>query len=471
MTTASTWVWFLQFAFLVVGGASYLFAPALCLSILTGVESPGLSALAVDQLRMMSPYLLGLGGFTAFALMTQRTALRWRFALVFALAFTLWSLVQWHGVSMGRYARPGIAQVLFTSLFALANLYIAWLPSLERLAPEDGGIPDSKPPHAFLLWLAQGIILTAGSVAFFLAPAEVLSTITGVPIDSELMSAMAIEQTRLLGSVAAGMSVLSFVAITTQRSFAWRGFAFFFSCFLTVWVVSIAWILVWGLYALPVLLVLLPGLLLLPMNRWLHRAQGEWDPPGGSRMPEAWTVLDLVAGPLMAVAVLRTRRRSSHGVGVAARGTFHLAPGLSNGRGQVPPNDFFSSREPLPVRVRFANLTQLDDAALDVRGCSIKFADSNCDSPLDLLLNTGSFCPAYNLWTFAAFVASKFVPSKGSQAIVRKNLVAREGGVAGLRRAPSSYAGLYYYGQIVREWLSTDGDPYLVRYRCVPAGL
>src|SRR5690606_7961726 len=28
---------------------------------------------------------------------------------------------------------------------------------------------------------------------------------------------------------------------------------------------------------------------------------------------------------------------------------------------------------------------------------------------------------------------------------------------------------LFYYGQIVRDWVSSDGRHYLVRYRCVPA--
>jgi len=351
-------------------------------------------------------------------------------------------------------------------VLAILNLRLAWLSWRDPLAAETG-TESVKPPHAFVLWGLQGLVLLVGSLAFVLAPEAVLARISGVGYGSPLLSPLAVDQARLLGALATGMALLSFVAMGTQYDFAWRGFSFFFSCFLAVWVVSIAWILTWGHYAVPVLAVLLPGLLFLPMNVWLFGLHGEWDPAGVSRMPEAWSVIDLVAGPLMGLFVLTRKRRSSHLVGVGARGVFHPA---EPGHG-VPPNELFAARGARPVQVRFANLTEIDDASLDVRGCSIKFSEHRHESPLDLLLNTGSFCPAYNLWTFAAFVASKLVPTKGSEYLVQNNLVAREGGVAGLRRAPQSYARLYYYGQIVREWVSTHAVLHLVRYRCVPEDL
>lgn len=471
MSNPSTSIWFLQLALFLSGGALYFFVPGFCLTALSGVVASDLSPLAIDQLRMSSPYLFGFGGFTLFALMTQRTALRPRFAAVFTVVFTSWSLVQWNGVVTGHYAAPGALAAVLATFLALANARILLLPALERLAPEHGGVRDTKPPQAFVLWFLQGVVLLSGSLGFLFAPEMVLSTISGNPIGSPLLTALAIHQTSLLGALATGMSLLSFIAITTQRSFAWRGFSFFFAFFLAVWVVSIAWILNWGNYALPVLGVLVPGLFLLPMNYWLHSLRGEWDPEGAGRMPETWSVLDLVAGPIMAVAVLRTRRRSSHLVGVALRGVFVPATGATSSEQSAPTNDFFSDAAVKPVQVRFANLTELDDASLDVRGCAIKFSENQHTSPLDLLLNTGSYCPAYNLWSFAAFAASKIVPTKGSEVIVRRNLVAREGGVAGLRRAPESYAKLYYYGQIVRDWLTKEGDRYLVRYRCVPVDL
>lgn len=458
------WTWTVQIVLLFGGGILYLFAPGFGLAAQTGNAVDSFSPLAVDQLRMSSPYLFGLGGFTLFALMTNRTALRPRLALTFVFAFAAWSAVQWRGVAAGHFAAPGILAGVLATLLAVGNLRLARAPALERLVPEEGGIPDTKPPQAFVFWLLQGSVLLSGALAFLFAPALVLSLISGNALDSPLLSPLAIQQTSLLGALATGMALLSFVAIGTLRDFAWRGFSFFFSFFLGVWVISISWILVWGHYARPVLLVLLPGLAFLPANLALYQMHGEGDLGGASRRPDAWSVIDLVAGPIMALFVPFTRRRSSHLVGVAARGEFHPDRKAEG----VPVNDFFDGATSFPVSVRFANLTELDDAALDVRGCAIKFSDHQHSSPLDLMLNTGSFCPAFNLWTFAGFVVSKLVPTTGSEWIVRRNLVAREGGVAGLRRAPDSFLQLRYHGQIVRDWVSSAGRHVLVRYRCVP---
>jgi hypothetical protein len=206
------------------------------------------------------------------------------------------------------------------------------------------------------------------------------------------------------------------------------------------------------------------------MNIYLGRMRGEWDPGDVNRHSQEWSALDLVAGPLMALSVLLTGRRSSHLVGVGVSGEFRPEPDP-----RVPMNDFFTEYEApgdrRRARVRFANLTQLDDAALDVRGCAMKLSGHGFgDVACDLLMNTGSFCPSANLANFAGFVVSKFLPASVAEKAIRKNLAAREGGVAGLRRAPDSYSGLRYYGQIVRYWTEPGGRRHLVRYRCVPAG-
>jgi arachidonate 5-lipoxygenase len=174
----------------------------------------------------------------------------------------------------------------------------------------------------------------------------------------------------------------------------------------------------------------------------------------------------------MALSVLLTKRRSSHLMGVAARGTFEVSGNNvfdSEGKDRgFPAHDFFEAGKTFEVQARFANLTEFDDAALDVRGCAIKFSEQRHESPLDLLMNTGTYSPAFNLVTFAGFVVSKFFPSAVSRAVVRSNRPAREGGIAGLRRAPDSYTNLHYYGQIVRHWVDLNGTRHLVRYRCQP---
>lgn len=54
--------------------------------------------------------------------------------------------------------------------------------------------------------------------------------------------------------------------------------------------------------------------------------------------------------------------------------------------------------------------------------------------------------------------------------IVKNNIVAREGSIAGLRRAPDSYTSLYYYTQLVRHWTAVDGTEYLARFRMYREG-
>lgn len=458
MQLSPPFFWLAQAGILGVWGLAWFLMPGLNLSLLTGTAKDLLAPEAIDQLRMSSPYLLGLAGFSVFGAMTRRTKMKRSFGIVFGIVFTLWSIANW--MEIGRYVPLAWGLALVPTLLAVGNLSVAFRKPPEWERAENAGTSSTKPGAAFGIWMMQGTVLLSGASAFYFMPEMTLKLITADP-SGDL--GVAIHQTRLLGALSAGMGLFSFVAVRSQRSFAWRGFAFFFVVFMSIWTVSIFWILGQGDYALPVLSVLVPGLMFFPMNLWIGRQHGEFDPGDVNRRSEVWTARDLMAGPLMAVAVFLTRRRSSHGLGVGARGTFKptLAPG-------VPPNDFFSGEADAPVQVRFANLTQLDDAALDVRGCAIKFSDEPYQSPLDLLMNTGSFCPSTNLATFASFVASKMLPKSMSERALRKNLPAREGGIAGLRRAPSSYSSLRYYGQITRFWSEPNGQRHLVRYRCVP---
>ena len=42
-----------------------------------------------------------------------------------------------------------------------------------------------------------------------------------------------------------------------------------------------------------------------------------------------------------------------------------------------------------------------------VRGASLKFADADLDSPLDLLMNGGTTAPFWNMHTFAQFMFAR----------------------------------------------------------------
>lgn len=50
--------------------------------------------------------------------------------------------------------------------------------------------------------------------------------------------------------------------------------------------------------------------------------------------------------------------------------------------------------------MRHSNLLRLDDAELDVRVVSMKFADSDIESPFDLMLHTGEEAAFWSIFSF-----------------------------------------------------------------------
>ena len=99
--------WLLQLSILGIWGLSWFLAPGFCLSILAGVPSSALTSSAVDQLRMSAPYLLGIGGFTLFAILTRHTSMRRGFAVIFTGVLGFWSLANGIGIAQGLYASLG----------------------------------------------------------------------------------------------------------------------------------------------------------------------------------------------------------------------------------------------------------------------------------------------------------------------------------------------------------------------------
>ena len=69
MSDAPPRLWLAQFAILTTWGLAWLIVPGASLSLLTGKTVAELTSPAIDQLRMSAPYLVGLGGFTVFAMM------------------------------------------------------------------------------------------------------------------------------------------------------------------------------------------------------------------------------------------------------------------------------------------------------------------------------------------------------------------------------------------------------------------
>lgn len=96
-----------------------------------------------------------------------------------------------------------------------------------------------------------------------------------------------------------------------------------------------------------------------------------------------------------ALKALVTRQRATHPKGVGAIGTLTV---LDNPH--LPKHDFFEAGRVFPLRLRHANLVRPDDAQLDVRAVSLKFADSDFESPFDLMMHTGEEAAFWNIVSF-----------------------------------------------------------------------
>ena len=73
-----------------------------------------------------------------------------------------------------------------------------------------------------------------------------------------------------------------------------------------------------------------------------------------------------------------------------------------------------------PARLRHANLNFEDDATGDGRSFSIKFADSDNESPMDIVMNTGEANLFWNIPTFEDFI-SRDRGGNTSEGYVYKN--------------------------------------------------
>jgi len=158
------------------------------------------------------------------------------------------------------------------------------------------------------------------------------------------------------------------------------------------------------------------------------------------------------------------RQRMSHNKGVAGRGKLRIVDNP-----KFPDHDFFTGGREFSCRVRHASVTFFDDVMNQVRGISLKFADSNYKSPLDLEANTGRISI---FWTTANFI--KFVwnrrQSGGIQykAYYKKEPDGKKGAQVSGKHKPSSFAKLDYYSKTPMNFTDIEGNHYYVKYRIIP---
>lgn len=167
---------------------------------------------------------------------------------------------------------------------------------------------------------------------------------------------------------------------------------------------------------------------------------------------------------------LLTGRRGTHMQGVGGKGTITV-----NSRPSFPDHEFFTPGRVFHCRLRHANASFYDDAASQVRAASLKFADNNFDSPLDIIMNTGVIQAFWSFDTFMAFVNARvqtredfWDPQREYMRLLPGALV---GAIESERVAPASYAEMLYHTCIVYPFHAKDGRLRYAKYRLVPVGL
>ncbi|HUM45374.1 MAG TPA: hypothetical protein PLD84_00505 [Chitinophagales bacterium] len=177
-----------------------------------------------------------------------------------------------------------------------------------------------------------------------------------------------------------------------------------------------------------------------------------------------WLTSRMFSLGLALVLAFPKRYRMSHNNGIAARGKVRIVD-----HPEFPPHDFFEPGKEFPCRLRHAMATFLDDAMNGIRSCSIKFSDHYWDSPFDLECNTG----AINLfWSASSFL--KFAALRKQdwgieyQEYYRKYPEGLKGAEDALRRNPTSYTNLRYYGLTPFLFTGKDNVKRYAKYRVIP---
>jgi len=165
-----------------------------------------------------------------------------------------------------------------------------------------------------------------------------------------------------------------------------------------------------------------------------------------------------------ALKALVTRQRGTHPRGVGAIGTVTV---LDNPL--LPEHDFFKAGRVFPLRLRHANLVRPDDAQLDVRAVSLKFADSDFESPFDLMMHTGEEAAFWNIVSFDKMLTALIGGPKTFKAFCLEDPWHLHLAIAVFRRAPSSFTDQRYYSWMAFEYKAKDGVPRYAKFRLVPA--
>ncbi len=483
-------IWLVQLAiFIALGLVWLLLAPEIAANLgeehVVAFKVRVLHSLGVDAVVVLGAMVLGMAGATLLAIGRGDPDHRRFFARALAVWHVSWLGIVFYNMSghagaiPSRYTLAGVGGAVPVVLFAIPNLIASIAPVTGPSTVLQRGGADTRPPGLLVAWTVQGLLAAFCSVMLAFAPDVVAHTMISPHSPFNPPAVWEVDQLRIHASYFAFAAALTWQAMNQVSPWLWRPVARFFVMWSVLMLGSYALTFNFLVYAPNVLVGNFGMLVVLLVNLWLLRHEVAVEDLGVPREPLGLGDGDILAAAPMAVQTAAKRRRASHLYGVGAEGAFTVgAPPLHDPR--FPHNDFFHQNRgrALPVTMRFANLSFEDDASLDVRGAALRIGAEDDPERFDLLFNTGSFSPPRNLVEFAKFVLSKWAPRFVSRVMILSDQVVFEGAVAGLRRAPESYAKLFFYGQIVRIWVGTLGPGlspekrmFLVRYRLAPVAL
>ncbi len=350
------------------------------------------------------------------------------------------------------------------AIFGIANANYWLIGKSEDPPQDDAGIAQRRPPQLWTTWLVQFGILTANGLLALVFPSWIAELFTHASVD-HLATDIVDDSVRLLGTWTIGMALFSHFALGVGKDWIWQGISVIFCLVFATLALSMLVFGASGEYTVWAYVYSFQGVIFIPITVAMLMRKDPWSIENVERATkEDWKLTDLIIGSLLMWRPLWSGKRELYRHGVGVRGHLRVLPLAPVGNSQMrPDNEFFSPGEEFEIEMRFSNRSCADDAALDIRGCAIRFSREEA-SPLDLMFATGAYAPVSTLTEFRLAL-----PFQNQKKLIEHNSIIREGFAAGVRRAPQSYALLSYHDPFTLEWLSPDARHYLVRLRVIPA--
>ncbi len=166
---------------------------------------------------------------------------------------------------------------------------------------------------------------------------------------------------------------------------------------------------------------------------------------------------------LVTLDSLFRRIRMSHENGLVCKARIRILDHLT-----IPPSDFFEPGKEFACRLRHASVSFEDDARLVVRSASLKFDDSDQDSPLDIMMNTGTGGPFAHAWHFLKFFIATV---RGREQHLEPYLDENPDIAKGITESicyPDTFALLNYHSKTALGYRDITGKDWYIKFKLAP---